>query len=199
MKTTMVLAVSFATLALTSSARGDPGGQGPGLSPAQPAAEGVIQDWPEASRLIAQVMIEEYGEPAEVSSVALVWFNNGPWKKTLVFRSPPANWSSSSEADVLQQVVSYHVPLNKFGELVLFDTRLTMNQARRELSFRSDSEKLNFLALNLAHDIIIGEKDAREARLFFDVTAELAQAGKSSPYTEGLRFQTERPLLTTPY
>jgi hypothetical protein len=63
-----------------------------------------------------------------------------------------------------------------------------MDRTRNELSFRSDSEKKNFLALNLADEIISNWKDADSARQAFAEAVNLSRAGKSSPYMEGLRF-----------
>ncbi len=31
-------------------------------------------------------IVDKYGEPDEVTSSHLVWHNNGPWKKTIVYR-----------------------------------------------------------------------------------------------------------------
>jgi len=199
MKISMALAGLLAMLSLAVPGRAqEPGEKGPEAGEDLKAAA-VIQDWPVGSRVIARAMIEEYGEPREVSGDYLLWRNNGPWKRTVVHRVPPASWASRSEAEVLQQFVSYRVPLDKFAELAIFDSRIQADRARSELSFRSDSEKLNFLALNLANDIITGEKDAAQARLFYEQTAGLAQAGKGSPYTDGLRFATGRLRLTLPY
>jgi hypothetical protein len=197
MRKTIMLAGLMALLPPTALSRGQ---QSADEAPAAtPSAESVIQDWPRASRLVAQAMMEEYGQPAESSADALRWRNNGPFKRTVVYRVPPVYASSADDEDVLQQVISYRIPLARFAELSLFDARLKADRTRSELSFCSGSEKLNFLALNLAYDIITGEKDAAQARGFFARTSALTKSGKFSAYTEGILFPVQRPRLAVPY
>ena len=48
--------------------------------------ETVIDAWPALARSTAKAMIEKYGKPNRVTDEALVWIDNGPWLKTVVFR-----------------------------------------------------------------------------------------------------------------
>jgi hypothetical protein len=195
MKSAMAAAGLAGLLILTAVGMSDGGralaqGDYPAEIGANPfrTADLIIQDWPEPSRLLAKAVMEKYGPPDEVADKGILWRDNGPWKRTVVYRSPPDGSPLSSGADVLQQAVGYRVPLAKFGELARFDPRVVADRTRDELSARSDSERLNFLALNLADEIIAGWKDAAEARRAYDGICSLERAGKSSSYAEGLRF-----------
>ncbi|MBI5624042.1 MAG: hypothetical protein HY924_09705 [Elusimicrobia bacterium] len=151
-------------------------------------ARSVIEDWPRSSRKVAEVMLEKYGEPDEAAEAALIWRDRAPWKKIVVHR---ASWGSrifDGGDDVLQQFISYRVPLGKFDELAAFDRRIVADRTNNELSARSDSERWNFLAINLAREIIIGWKTPEEAYTTYRLVRRLAASGKSSPYTEGLDF-----------
>ncbi|MDD5656230.1 MAG: hypothetical protein PHF00_03140, partial [Elusimicrobia bacterium] len=82
--------------------------------------------------------------------------------------------------------------------LARFSTSVVADRTRNELSSISDSEKKNFLALNLADEIVSGWKDPETARRTYDRLLDLDRAGKSSPYLEGLRFQPQPESEETP-
>jgi hypothetical protein len=65
---------------------------------------------------------------------------------------------------VLEQVVSYRVPLNFFEPLATFNGSVVPDRTRGELTAHCDREATNILALNLAHDIIRGNKTVAQAR-----------------------------------
>lgn len=164
--------------------------QGPETEPAitnrRMPVQVITQDWPERSKKIAVVMVEKYGQPDSADDNCLIWHGKGPWKRTIVHRQ------GARPDAVLEQAVNYRVPLAKFKELELFEPRLSPNRTRNELSMRSESEPMNFLAVNLADEIIVGWKGADEARGFSAQISKLAKSGKSSPYLEGLRFQPDK-------
>ena len=47
----------------------------------------VIESWPEESREAAQLVIDTYGEPHEITQSFLVWHKTGPWKRIVASRS----------------------------------------------------------------------------------------------------------------
>ena len=150
--------------------------------------ETVIRNWPEGARITARAMIAKYGQPTRYSEGALVWIANGPWEKTVVYRSAWPHFAGKKDKDYLEQTIAYRVPNEKIGELRRFDRRLEVNESRSQLSARSESEPMNFLALNLADEIVTDKRSAEEARDFYLKTERLAKAGKSSAYTEGFLF-----------
>jgi hypothetical protein len=185
----------LATLVLAQAQDPVPAG-GSSTSPVM-TAETLIRDWPKPARNAALMMIDKYGQPNDLNDDSLVWRGNGPWKRTIVHRAGLPGPRERRD-DVLQQIVTYRVPLNKFPELARFDDRLVMDRTRNELSFRSDSEKKNFLALNLADEIVSNWKDAQSARQALAEGMDLSRAGKSSPYTEGLRFRVQNKDSESP-
>jgi hypothetical protein len=150
--------------------------------------EAVIQSWPGRSRDEARVMIAKYGEPTGYDGRSLVWYKNGPWRKTVVYRRAPGSFLGYRVKDVLEQSIAYVVPQGKIAALKHFDDRLRFDQANGQLSSRSASESLNYLALNLAHEIVTEKRSAEEARSAYQKTTKLAESGKSSEYMERLLF-----------
>jgi hypothetical protein len=144
-------------------------------------AETIIRDWPERPRLAARALIEKYGAPDIAGDDSLSWVGNRPWDDTVVRRTAPAGES-------LQQSIHYPVSLPKLAALRGLGGRIEYDSSSGELSSYSDSEALNFLALNLADEVVAGKRSPEQARESYGRTRELAEAGKSSPYTSGFLF-----------
>ncbi len=155
----------------------------------RPSVEKTIAGWPLTARLAAGVMLQEYGEPDSISGERLSWNGKGPWKRTTVYRDGWRDESSHQRPEVLEQTIAYWVPRDRIRVLERFDERFTVDSPRHELSFRSDSERWNFLAMNLANEVVTGAKTVEEARAYSAKAKRLAQAGKRVPYTEFLIFQ----------
>lgn len=155
-----------------------------------PTEDGVIAAWPDAAKELAHAMMSEYGRPDDYTDRSLVWFYNGPWKRTVVHRdSPKRRFFGGDKHFHLEQVVSYRVPKDKLRDLKRFSSELAVDAGSDELSVRSDSQGRNFLTLNLADEIATGARGPDEAWEFLTRVTRLTQAGKSSPYAGGLRFQ----------
>lgn len=156
-----------------------------------PTEDGVIAAWPDAAKELAHAMMSEYGRPDDYTERALIWFYNGPWKRTVVHRDSPKKRFFGGDRDFhLEQVVSYRVPKDKVKALSRFSSELSVDAGAEELSVRSDSQGRNFLTVNLADEIATGTRGPDEAWEFLDRVTRLTQAGKTSPYAGGLRFQT---------
>lgn len=174
------------------------------LVPARPARAGkaappetVVEIWPPAQRAAARALIEKYGRPAQYDSHALAWFNNGIWKRTIIYRRGQTR-GKNRDREFLQQTVGYIVPADKIAALTKFDQRLEVSQTAGEMTFTSDREATNLLALNLADEIVTGKRTVASARAFFLRTTILAAAGKSSPYRRDLRFGVDNARYMTP-
>ena len=174
------------------------------LVPARPAlagkaapAETVVEIWPPAQRATARALIDKYGRPAQYDSHALAWFNNGIWKRTVVYRYG-LRGGKHRDREFLQQTVGYIVPADKIEALKKFDQRLEVSQTAGEMTFTSDREATNLLALNLADEIVTGKRTVASARAFFLRTSLLSAAGKSSPYRRDLRFGVDNSRFMTP-
>ena len=160
--------------------------------------EAVIQTWPAPERATAGAMLAKYGPPNQFDRRALVWFNNGNWKRTIVYRQPLHHSAKAPGKDFLQQTVGYIVPDDKIAVVKRFNSRLEVSPTAGELTFASDSEATNLLALNLADEIVAGKRSVAQAREFFAKTSRLAASGKSSPYLDGLRFDVDNNRYMTP-
>lgn len=150
--------------------------------------EEIIRDWPKDVQVTAKVLIERYGAPSMSDANELVWSNNGPWRKSVLHRKGLTQSATGKGKDHLEQFIAYEVPADKVADLRRFDRRIVVNQAAGEISSRADTESMNFLALNLANDIVQGQRTVREARAFSAKVKRLEKTGKSSPYLEGFVF-----------
>ena len=79
--------------------------------------------------------------------------------------------------------------------------RSFVERTKGELSARCDKEGANFLALNLAHDIVTGKQTVEGARKMYGEQIMAMKAMKPAPYTERLMFgmmsntgDADRPL-----
>lgn len=154
--------------------------------------ETVTQGWPKAARSEALALIDKYGEPDDFDESSLVWRRNGPWLETIVYREPrPSLTRAGGDKDIVEQSIPYGVPTGKIAALERFDDRLDVDPATGELSARSQSEDLNYLALNLADDIVKNRRSPLQARDFYRRTLKFAASGKTSPYLEGFMFHVQ--------
>ncbi|MCM2305757.1 MAG: hypothetical protein NDJ72_13735 [Elusimicrobia bacterium] len=159
----------------------------PRLAGAQ-EAETVIRKWPKKVQTEAKLLIERYGQPGSVDESRLTWTDNGPWRRTVLYKEGRTRSMVGGSRDHLEQTISREVPLDKVADLEKFDKRIKIDRAAGEMSACADSERLNFLALNLADDIITGQRTVMDARAFAVKVKALEKAGKSSPYLNGLNF-----------
>ncbi|HAM35435.1 MAG TPA: hypothetical protein DEB40_05185 [Elusimicrobia bacterium] len=150
-------------------------------------ARAIIGNWSNFSRLSADNLMERYGLPDRIESGRLLWHGRGPWKRIEVWDVMPF-YGSDLGPDNLEQTISYPAASSKRKELAAFSKKLRVSKDGTELSARSTGEERNFLALNLADEIVRGLKEPVGARRFYDLTIQLAAAGRSSRYMQGLLF-----------
>lgn len=156
------------------------------------ALKELLATWPEKQRETAQMLITKYGEPAVAGDRLLVWYDTGPFVKTAVARDEAPHNFPMPHTDYLAQTVKHTVPADKLGELYEYDGSVWFHRTRGELTAQCDVEAMNFLALNLAHDVITGKRTVADARTFYAKTAmAFKQGDTSSEYVKGLIFKTE--------
>ena len=102
------------------------------------------------------------------------------------------------DGNFLEQTIAYQVPDAKINALTSFDQRISVNKIKGELSCRSDSERTNFLALNLADEIVNDKRSVQDAQDFYQEAQRLSQSGKTSPYMEGFLFELFNDNSTSP-
>jgi hypothetical protein len=80
------------------------------------------------------------------------------------------------------------VPSDRISAIADFDGSVIVERTAGEVSARCHDEQANFLALNLAHDIITGARTVQEAREYYGAEFLDARRKKPTPYMERLRF-----------
>lgn len=149
----------------------------------------VLEDWDDDPAGVARKVIDTYGEPDEVTPNRLLWYNNGPWKRSVLRPDGADHEFPAHHIDYLEQVIDYHVPPDRADDIVSFDGSVTIRRTRGELSAECHGEPANFLAINLVHDILQGDKTVEEAR---DVYAEIyarKEMGDQPDYITDLHFE----------
>jgi hypothetical protein len=148
----------------------------------------IIASWPAGSKGIAQAVIEGYGEPNEATPSMLIWYDNGPWKRTIVYRIAWKHDFPLPHVDGLEQVINYAVPMEKACELAAFNGSISFNCTRGEISAFCHDEPSNLLAINLANDIIKDKIDFNKARRLYIDSMVAYRQKRPVPYMEKLQF-----------
>lgn len=149
----------------------------------------LLSFWQEEPLNGALTTIKKYGYPQEATISQLIWYNNGPWKSTIVYREPVPHHFPTPHPDFLEQFIDYKVPIHLYDEVAAFDGSVYLDRTRGEASAKCHKEEMNFLSLNLLNDIVMGRRNVENARMFYAETAQkYSQYNITSPYTEGLLF-----------
>ncbi|WP_301663416.1 hypothetical protein [Methanoculleus frigidifontis] len=94
--------------------------------------------------------------------------------------------------DFVEQIVDYHVPVEKFGDLAAFDGSVVAVRTLGDMAARCHDEEANFLALNLAHDIVTGSRSVDDARNHYVGSMKAYRRGEAAPYMEKLNFTPQK-------
>lgn len=187
----LTLAASAAA-GLAPAAASAQGGKSDTAKPSTESVSKLIEDWPKTAKFAAKTTLEKYGPPNEATPTRLIWFNNGPWKRTIVNKDEVDHDFPMPHKDVMEQYVDYKVPPDKADELVRYDGSVYFDRTKGEMSARCDMEAANFVALNLAHDVATGKRSVEEAREFYPKAVMAHMQKQSSPYAEKLQFEPQR-------
>lgn len=150
--------------------------------------EELSADWPSASQKALNHMVETYGPPAAMTAEMAIWAETGVWKRTVVFSEEQPHDFPMPHMDVMQQWVEYDVPVDMYEKLAEYDGSVVLERTAGEMSARCDMEGANFLALNLAHDIVEGNETVESARMKYLEEIKAMKAGNGTEYTSGLIF-----------
>lgn len=155
--------------------------------------EQILSAWEKQQREAALTIIQKYGYPQEAIPSRLIWYHNGPWKRTVVLRDAAPHNLPVNHQDFLAQTVDYRTPVELFDEIARFDGSCYPDRTRGEVTVICDKEEANFLAVNLFHEIVTGKRTADEAKYFMAETeANYMLKNISSPYLEKLLFPHQR-------
>ncbi len=147
-----------------------------------------MSGWSEASKMAVMMMKKQYGEPNETTESMMMWNKTGQWKRTVIYAKEYKHDFPMPHTDVMQQWIDYDVPAEKYSDLAMFDGSVVCNRTNGEMSARCDKEGANFLAINLANDVVKGTKDYKTARDFYaKAVKEMINGGKPE-YMQKLQF-----------
>ena len=149
----------------------------------------ILEKWSTEQKNTVYKLVQKYGLPNEVSWSKITWYNNGPWKRTIVHRHTVPHNTPTPHLDYLEQTIDYKVPVASFDEIATFDGSLYPDRTAGEATAKCDQEAANFMALNLMHDIVTGKRTAQNARqAAVEIEKDFRLKGKYSPYTTGFLF-----------
>jgi len=156
-------------------------------------ATNMVASWPMDTKKAAKMVMTKFGAPDEATASMLVWHNKGPWKRIIASRTMTTHKFPAMHPDSVEEFVDYRVPLDKYDDLARFDGSVNVDRTRGEISARCDADTHNFLALNLAHDIIVGKRSVANARAFYGMAVKMEKEKmKIHPYMMRLNFQPHR-------
>ena len=116
-------AVTGTMAAQKIEAGGDAGEKATPTTVDMSAVQTLIENWPPMSKKAAEQTLDKYGPPNEAMASRLIWYNNGPWKRTICYRDEVLHNFPAPHTDVIEQFIDYQVPVEKFSELAAFDGR----------------------------------------------------------------------------
>jgi hypothetical protein len=176
--------------AITGNAGRDQAGAQDRLSEAE--VEALTGDWPKAPANIVQQMLKQYGPPNEGTRHRLIWYHNGPWKRTEVTRDEIAHNFPAPHTDYITNWIDYPVPVHLATELTRYDGSCLIDRTAGEAGARCDSEAANFITLNFMHEIATGLKSVEAAREAYASQMAAYLVGRPAPYAEKLLFDPPR-------
>ncbi|MEO5987306.1 MAG: hypothetical protein ABIU54_07030 [Candidatus Eisenbacteria bacterium] len=148
----------------------------------------TMSNWPSASKDAINYMMDKYGPPTAMTSEMALWGKTGPWKRTVVYSKEYQHDFPGPHTDVMQQWLDYKVPPKMYAMLAAYDGSVVLERTTGEMSARCDKEAANFLAVNLADEIVRGKRSVQSARRMYGEQIMAMKAGKSAPYTERIMF-----------
>jgi hypothetical protein len=151
----------------------------------------IIGSWPDGPKSEVQLLVDKYGYPDEVSDSQIVWNYTGPWKRTVVYRDVVSNDFPKTHDVYIEQVIDCKVPPKQVERLTRFDKSMTVDSTNGELLVRGNNEEMNFLAMNLANDILTRKRSVKKARDYYSQTAADYDRGMKSDYTQSLQFKVQ--------
>ncbi len=157
-----------------------------------------VNSWPDTSHEVAHKMIKKYGEPTQQTEDMLIWKNTGPYTHTIVYKEEIQHDFPMPHKDVLEQVINYDVPVENFSDLARYDGSVIVERTKGTMAARCDKEAANFLALNLAHDIIKGKRSVEEARNMYAETIMKMMQGEEHQYLKELAFDVPKSNINNP-
>lgn len=165
---------------------------GAGWQLTEAEVEELTQDWPAPPRNAVAQMLKQYGPPNEGTRFRLIWYYNGPWKRTEVTRDEIAHNFPAPHTDYITCWIDYRVPVELADEITRYDGSCLIDRTAGEAGARCDSEAANMITLNFMHEIVTGQRSVEEARHAYAEQMSAYMLGRPAPYAERLLFDPPR-------
>ena len=149
----------------------------------------TLNKWSKDSSEAAQLVIDMYGVPDEVSGSTMTWHKPGEWKRIIAYKDTDKHNFPAPHIDCVESFIDYQVSIDKVTDLIIFDGSVVVNRTRGEMSARCHDIEANRLALNLAHDIINSVKTIAEARNYYAKEFIGYRKKEPTPYMDKLQFK----------
>lgn len=150
-----------------------------------------VSNWNKSCQMAVDEITKKYGQPNGITADELIWSNAGVWKKISITKMESKHSFPIEHTDMMQTTIMYKVPEDKMDELGMFDGSVTFDRTQGTMSARCDKEANNFLALNLANDIITNKKTVEQARKAYGDIIKQKMAGESPEYMMKLTFGSQ--------
>ena len=160
-------------------------------------AKKYIHGWNENSKGAALDMLKSYGPPDEMTEYRLTWHERDPWMRIIVHREEIPHAWPVLHMDVLEQTVPYRVPLDRYSALAEFDGSVFAERTAGVLSARCGGESMNFVAINMAHEVARGMNPAT-ARRKYEAAAKGVSSGNRPDIAKRLMFAPEVRMARDP-
>jgi hypothetical protein len=151
-----------------------------------------LQGWPPQTVALAVTLVAKYGRPEDVSPHRITWYNNEPWKRTALLREATPHNFPLPHQDVLEQTIDYRVPPKKLADLVAYDGSIVVDRTRGELTVHCNSEEMNILTLNIADDVVKGERSVEQGMAYHAQVIEGMLIHDPETYPLKLRFKQQK-------
>ncbi len=161
---------------------------------APPTVRDIIEDWPVHSKKCAYELITKYDMPHEATPRLLIWYYNGPWKRTILHRDGASHNIPHHHVDILEQTVNEHIRPEVCSELSQFDGSIIVNRTRGELTAYCENEQANIFLLNLAHEIILGKRTSKQAKSELLRASDFFHSHLPNKYRDDLLFFTTETI-----
>lgn len=154
--------------------------------------EALTGDWPKSPRHAVEQMLKQYGPPNEGTRYRLIWYYNGPWKRTEVTRDEINHNFPAPHTDYITCWIDYRIPVELADDLTRYDGSCLIDRTAGEAGARCDSEAANMITINFMHEIVTGRKTVEEARAAYAEQMSAYMLGRPAPYAERLLFEPPR-------
>lgn len=149
----------------------------------------LISQWPEESQKATDFMIKKYGLPSGVTDEMLVWNEVKPFKRSIIYKEAITHKFPMEHKDVLEHFIDYKAPnAAQVAQVWDFDGSVILERTKGEMSARCDKEAANILALNLADQVIKGERSVEEAQMEYGRQIKAMKGGNPQKLTQKLVF-----------